>query len=223
MPFSFSVKMSDILETAKVLENQRDFVAALEQYRQVYIQNSSSEDAILGIAQCALALDNQELAFEFFVKLLIQNHNNPWGYIGRANILFRFGQSDRALSDLAKAIRIDNPPSALRIDIAAILNANGYSDAAIDVLNPIRQNFFDDTDFKCELCFALLAQNLTDSQDLVKIIEYFSHHIDEDPFYQLCIIAFKIKHQKKEMDEKLAELLVQNPDLIEDAELLNLR
>ena len=104
------------IETARTLEESGDYVGALVQYRSLYAEDSGNEDVILGIAQCALALDNPELAFEFFVKLLIQNHNNPWGYVGRANVLFRYAQTDRALSDLARAIELDNPATELRID-----------------------------------------------------------------------------------------------------------
>lgn len=215
--------MSDILETAKVLEQNGDYVAALEQYRQVYVQNTANEEAILGIAQCALALDNQELAFEFYVKLLIQNHENPWGYLGRANVLFRCGQADRALSDLAKAIRLDTPPSDLRIDIAAVLNANGYCDAALDVLHPIRKSLFDNTDFKCEWCFALLVQNKLNAPDLEPILAYFRQHIETDPFYELCLIAYELKTQASETKDKLSTFLEANPDLIPEAELLHLQ
>ncbi len=56
-----------------------EIVEALQLYRSAYAGNSSDEDAILGIAQCALMIDNIDIAFEFFVRLRVVDHEHPWG------------------------------------------------------------------------------------------------------------------------------------------------
>ena len=77
------------LETARNLETSGDIVGALEKYRELYAQTPNDEDVVLGIANCALAIDALEIALEYYVRLLILNHHNPWGFYGRATVLLR--------------------------------------------------------------------------------------------------------------------------------------
>ena len=210
------------IETARTLEESGDYVGALVQYRSLYAEDSGNEDVILGIAQCALALDNPELAFEFFVKLLIQNHNNPWGYVGRANVLFRYAQTDRALSDLARAIELDNPATELRIDCAAVLNDNGFSDLAYETLQPIRKTHFEETDFQCEWIFAILVTDRRNHPDIRPILDSFAAHRDEDPFYTLCLTAWNHLIHPEETLPDISELLEDAPELVCRAQYLGL-
>lgn len=207
-------------ETAKALEISGDFVGALRLYRELYAANSADEAVILGIAQCALTLGNPELAFEFYVKLLIINHNNPWGYLGRSNILFRYEQIDRALSDLARAIELDTPPSELRIDAAAILNDNGYCELAIQALCPLRNTHFEESDFQCEWVFALMATKQYEHPDVSAVIELFRQKEAEDPFYSLCIKAWE-RHTCRGNGE-ISEILQEDPELLGRAQILDL-
>lgn len=201
------------IEQAQNLEQQGDIVGALELWQQIYAKDSTCEAAILGIAQTALLLDECDLAFEFFVKLLIQNHDNPWGYLGRANIMFRYDQYDRALSDLARVLELDTPASELRIDCAAMLNENGYPHLAIAALKPIRATLFDDPDFKSEWIFAHLAVNRLEHPDIPKILAYFKENSANDPFYVFCLQVHAFKHGDAQAPARLRALVEQYPDL----------
>lgn len=205
--------MTKRIEKVQALEKQGDIVGALELWKDIYTQNNTCQEAILGIAQTALLLDECELAFEFFVKLLILNHDNPWGYLGRANIMFRYEQHDRALSDLARALELDSPASALRIDCAAILNENGYASLALAALKPIRASFFDDPDFKSEWLFALLVTNQLEHPDIPKILAFFKTNCADDPFYELCLLVHAYKHGNPQAPARLRTLLNEYPDL----------
>lgn len=217
--FSHRIPMTtQRIELAQKLEQQGDIVGALELWRELYAEDNTCEDAILGIAQAALLLDKCDLAFEFFVKLLIQNHDNPWGYLGRANILFRYEQHDRALSDLARVLEIDSPASEIRIDCAAVLNENGYSSLAVAALKPIRTQFINDPDFKAEWLFALLVSNRLEHPDVIAILDDFKTHLEDDPFYSLCIHVHAYKHGDAQAPARMRKLLEKYPDLIARAE-----
>jgi tetratricopeptide (TPR) repeat protein len=205
--------LTERIEQAQILEQKGDIVGALELWRAIYTEDNACEDAILGIAQAALLLDESDLAFEFFVKLLILNHDNPWGYLGRANIMFRYNQPDRALSDLARVLELDTPASEIRIDCAALLNENGYSSLAIAALKPIRAAFYEDTDFKSEWLFAHLAANRLEHPDIPKILEFFKMHAADDPFYDLCLYAHAYKHGDPQAPARLRTLITEFPDL----------
>ncbi|MBR4986833.1 MAG: hypothetical protein IKY83_13960 [Proteobacteria bacterium] len=212
--------MDKRIESAKALEAQGDIIRALCIYRDAYQQDPGHLEAIEGIAQTALALGNLELAFEFFVKMLILDHQNPAGYIGRANVLFQYGQTDRALSDLARAISLDEPPSELRIDCAAVLNDNGFTDIALKTLRPIRKQCLDITDFQCEWAFALLVQNKTDHEDLARILDHFRQNEADDPFYTLCLDAFDLKTGRCDTLTHLETVLAAAPELEARAALI---
>lgn len=212
--------MDKRIESARTLEAQGDILQALCIYRDAYQQNPSHQEAVQGIAQTALELGNLELAFEFFVKLLILDHKNPVAYIGRANVLFQYGQADRALSDLAQAIRLDEPASDLRIDCAAVLNDNGLPEIAFKALRPVRNSLFHDTDFQCEWAFALLAQDMTAHEDLAEILDFFRQNEADDPFYTLCLDAFALKTGRATNLAHLDAILRDAPELEARASLL---
>ncbi len=208
------------LETAKNLENNGDFIAALKLYHEIYSQDNACEEAVLGIAQCALSLDNPEFAFEFFVKLLILNHSNPWGYIGRANVFFRYNQVDRALTDLSRAIKLDDPATELRIDCAALLNDYGYCSIAIQALAPIRSACLHDSDFQCEWLFAQIAENHYDNPDIPWIASQFKAQVTDDPFYALCLAAMNQHNGCPDQEYDVINILTHAPDLIPRAQIL---
>ncbi|MBO4350510.1 MAG: tetratricopeptide repeat protein [Proteobacteria bacterium] len=204
------------------LEQNGDFIAALTAYRDLYLKDPKDEGAIYGIAQCALALGNLETAFEFFVKLLIMNHDCAEAYVGRANVLFQYDQRERAMSDLAKAIELDNPASMLRIDCAAILNDNGLTEFAMQSLMPVRDMAFDDFDFKSEWIFCLLANGKTDHADVKPILSSFLKNIEEDPYYTFCIGAYRCLKGEEGALEQLTIFLRDYPEFCERAHILGL-
>lgn len=214
--------MTDLINTAISLEQAGDFVGALKIYRDLYTDNPACESAIAGIAQNALALDHADLAFEFFVKLLILNHKNPVGYFGRASVFFRYEQDDRALSDLDRAIQYDRPATMLHIDCAALLNANGYCRRAFDILSDVRDLFFDNDDYRCEWCFAALIENELQHPDLPVILADFESRANVDPYYRLCTLAWQMKQGCTEAMSIAADLIHQNPDLSPEAQQLGL-
>ena len=142
---------------AQALESDGDLAGALKVYREAYLKSDKDEDAILGIAQSAMMLDDLGIAMEFFVKLLIVNHENPWGYLGRGMIMMENARSTQALSDIRKALKLDNPPTEMRIDAAAALNDYGFSEEAIEALMPLRDTHYNDPDFRAEWVFGLLV------------------------------------------------------------------
>ena len=212
--------MDKRIESARILEAQGDILNALCIYRDAYQKDPGHQEAVLGIAQTALALGNLELAFEFFVKLLILDHRNPAAYIGRANVLFQYGQTDRALSDLARAIKLDEPPSELRIDCAAMLNDNGFTEIALKTLGPIRNQYLEMPDFQCEYAFALLALGMTEHDDLAPILDFFRQNEPDDPFYTLCLDAYELKSGRADSLVHLTEILQAAPELEARAAML---
>ena len=203
----------DILD----LEHKGDFSAALTAYRDLYLKDPKDEGAIYGIAQCALALGNLEIAFDFFVKLLILNHDCPEAYVGRANIFFQYDQRGRAMSDLAKAIELDNPASMLRIDCAAILNDNGFMDFAYQTLLPIHDIALEDTDFKSEWVFCLLAAHKFEHPDLKPILTFFLQNIENDPYYAFCLGAYRCLKGDEGAGEQMTSILKDYPEFLERA------
>ena len=204
------------------LENEGDLTGALKAYRDLYLRSPKDEAAVYGIAQCALALGNLETAFEFFVQLLILNHDCPEAYIGRANVLFLYEQRERAMSDLARAIELDNPPSMLRIDCAAVLNDNGLSEFAMQALMPVRDMAWEEDDFKCEWVFCLLAAHKMDHPDVKSILTYFYETIEHDPYYAFCLQAHQVLKGNAGAVEKLAAILRDYPEFEARAQYLGL-
>ena len=204
------------------LEKEGDLTGALKAYRDLYLQSPKDEAAVYGIAQCALALGNLETAFEFFVKLLILNHDCPEAYVGRANVLFQYEQRERAMSDLAKAIELDNPPSMVRIDCAAVLNDNGLSEFAMQALAPIREMAWDEDDFKCEWVYCLLAARKPEHPDVKSILTYFLENIEDDPYYAFCLQAHQVLKGNADAMDKLAAILRDYPEFWERATGLGL-
>ena len=204
------------------LEKAGDLTGALKAYRDLYLQSPKDEAAVYGIAQCALALGNLETAFEFFVKLLILNHDCPEAYIGRANVLFQYDQRERAMSDLARAIALENPASMLRIDCAAVLNDNGLSEFAMQALAPIREMAMGDDDFKCEWVYCLMAAHKLDHPDVKSILTYFYGAIEHDPYYAFCLQAYQFLKGNADAQDKLAAILGDYPEFLDRATGLGL-
>jgi len=153
-----------LIVQAQTLERHGDIVGALKHYHKAYQTNPNDEATLLGVAQCALAMGRDTLAFDFFVKLLIQNHQNPWGYWGRGNLFFHFGQSKQGHDDLKRAIGLDNPPTTLRVDCAVVYNENACFEQAIQAIAPLDKTLWDE-DARIEWTFAKLA--LGDHQDAI--------------------------------------------------------
>lgn len=200
------------IETAKELERRGDIVGALQIYRRLYDQNPNHEAAIEGLAQCAMWLDKPEIAFEFYLKLLIVNHQNPRGYLGRAHVMFLYGQTEKALHDIAIAVELDEPATAMRIDCAALLNDYGYAEMARRVLKPILKTYRCDDDFVCEWGYACLATNHIDSH-VVAMIDAFEKRWPDDPFVALCHAMMALKVGDESAKIQLHELLEIAPEL----------
>lgn len=169
-----------------------ELAEALRVYRQFYNQNPADEDAILGIAQCAWMLDNTDVALEFFVKLLMVNHQHPWGYLGKGILLLQANAIEQGLHSIQKALDLDNPPSEMRIDAAAALNAHGFPEEAVDALIPVRSKYFDNPDFRLEWISALLTIEDYTHPDILRILDEELAKFGEEEntdlvfFYQLC-------------------------------------
>lgn len=204
----------------QVLEARGDFVGALRLYQAAYLEEPENETVLQGIAQCALALDELPTALDFFVRLLIQNHDNPWGYLGRASVLFRYGATDRALSDVASAILCDAPSSGLRIDIAALLNANGQSGFAADLLTPLYDAFVHDADYMAEYAFALICTRQTTLFE--RVTPWLESHAAEDPYYALLLAAAQYINGDETALATYRNILSKNDDLYEYSETLSL-
>lgn len=221
---SFIVMVASALDTARNLEISGDIVGALEKYRELYAQNPNDEDVVLGIANCALAIDALGTALEFYVRLLILNHRNPWGFYGRATVLLRHGMVERALSDIASALSLDSPPTALRIDIAALLNAYSQHELAVSALEPIKGVYLSGSsveahDFLIEYAVARLAMNQTDDPELPAIMEKFEALRFEDGIYALCLAAYDYcRHKTTYADYEACAR--RYPELVDYAEIL---
>ena len=213
------MQISDI-ERAHALEDNADFVGALRLYRDAYTQNSSDSDAVLGIAQNAMALDNPELALEFFVKLLILDHRNPWGFLGRAQVMARYNQVERAISDVRHALELEAEPGDLRIDCAAVLNDCGAFEAAIETLAPVREQFGADADFCAEWIFGSIAAGKADA-DVREMLD-FAMQQNDDPLLILCGFALDKMAGAELPHQRIGEVLKENPDLEWRAEALGL-
>ena len=199
------------LELAQHLENTGNFVESLKIYREIYVQNPGDEDALLGIANCALAMDVLPTALEFYVKLLICNHDNPWGYLGRAMVLFRYDQDERALSDVASAIALDNPASALRIDVAAALNESGYVRQAFEALRPLRGTHMEDGVFRAGWGFSAVA--LGRESEFSSLKDAFTRDAQDDPFYGMCLDAAAARGGDLSAFERLEGLSASDDEL----------
>ena len=212
---------------AQALESDGDLAGALKVYREAYLKSDKDEDAILGIAQCAMMLDDLGIAMEFFVKLLIVNHENPWGYLGRGMIMMENARSTRALSDIRKALKLDNPPTEMRIDAAAALNDYGFSEEAIEALMPLRDTHYNDPDFRAEWVFGLLIIEDMNNQDILNIISEELEKADTEdkpePYYHLCNYARMYKTGRFTAVRELAKALLSTaPELTDRAHLLGL-
>ena len=199
------------IKRAHALEDNADFVGALRLYRDAYTQDSGDTDAVLGIAQNAMALDNPELALEFFVKLLILDHRNPWGFLGRAQVMARYNQIERAISDVRHALELEAEPGELRIDCAAVLNDCGEFEAALDALVPVREVFGEDADFCAEWIFGSIAAGKGDSE----IREMLDNAMiqSDDPLFVLCGFALDKKSGSDLPQDRICAILKENPDL----------
>ena len=212
------------LETARNLETSGDIVGALEKYRELYAQTPNDEDVVLGIANCALAIDALEIALEYYVRLLILNHHNPWGFYGRATVLLRYDMTEKALADIDSALALDAPPSSLRIDIAALLNAYAHHELALSALDPLKAAYIsaaavDARDFLIEYAVARIALNQIDDPDLLKIMAQFESLRTEDGIYALCLAAYDYcRHKTTYADYEACAL--QYPDLVDYADIL---
>ena len=203
------------IESAHALENSADFVGALRLYYAAYKRDSSDSDAVLGIAQNAMTLDNPELALEFFVKLLILDHRNPWGFLGRAQVMIRYNQVNRAVSDIQRAIDLDQPASDLRVDCAAALNDCGECESALEALAPIREDYGEDSDFCAEWIFASIASG-KGNDEISRMLDDCMKNSD-DPLFELCYLAL---HRSDDDRAPVAQILENAPELEYRANLL---
>ena len=220
------------LEHVRKLEEAGEFVQALRIYDKYYRENPNDQDAILGIAQIAYLCDNLERAFEFYVRLLIVDHHNPWGYLGRSRILFRLGQVEKAISDISKSIQYDDPPSSIRIDIAATLNEYHYIDEAYNALALIRDDYIQDEDYQAEWIYTLIAKEEIHHSDITMIFQehdlpvlfdsnddlYERYHnmlnnTEVDPFYIMCHMIVMKKHGYEIPQSFIDCLLDKSPEL----------
>ena len=213
-------RTDELVKTGEIAE-------ALRSYQKAYLQNPTDEDALLGIAQCAWMLDNTDVALEFFVKLLVVNHHHPWGYLGRGMVLLQANASEQGLRDIHRALEIDSPPTEMRIDAAAALNANGLPDEALQALLPIRKQFIDDPDFRMEWLTALIAIQDYNHPDILEILdEELSRDRDESEidlryFYELCNFARLEDCGRLPTSSGLMDAIVRNcPDLTDRAQML---
>ena len=214
------------LAQAQTLSSDGDLVEALKIYQEAYQKSDSDEDAILGIAQCAMMLDDLGIAMEFFVRLLIVNHKNPWGYLGRGIIMMENNKDERALSDIRKALKLDNPPTEMRIDAAAALNDYGFSEEAIEALMPLRDTYYQNPDFRAEWLFGLLIIEDMNNPDILDIIseelQKAEQNDDHDPYYHMCNYARMKKCGFKDVSILVNAMLHMNPELKDRAHLLGL-
>ena len=207
------IMLTETIQSARSFEEDGDFVAALRLYREAYTRDSADLDAILGVAQCAMTLDNPELALEFYVKLLILDHSNPWGFLGRAQVMLRYRQFARALSDIARAIELDEPASDFRIDCAAALNDCGEPQKALEAIAPLGDDYDDDPDFAAEFLFASIVTGAIDSR--VREMLENCEQTSDDPLFQLCRIAIERREHPDAaiQAEDIATILAAAPDL----------
>ncbi len=161
---------------AKALEEDGNFVEALKVYRDVYGAEPHNQDAILGLGRVAYTVGEIEYAFEFFVKLLIENHEHPWGYWGRAAVFFEYNQPERALRELARAISFDNPASSLRIDCAVLLNNHKLYKEARRALSAYPREKYDE-DAAIEWCYASIKLGSIDDYTAACLKD---HALDEE-------------------------------------------
>lgn len=198
------------LTAAAELEASGDLLEAIKAYRDVYAIDSHCQDAILGLAKVALYLGKIEYAFDFFVKLLIENHENAWGYWGRAAVYFEYNQADRALREIAHAIELDSPPTSLRIECAALLNDNGYFNEAKSALSALTDDEFDE-DAQIEWALSTIKLNLNDE----RTTSLLADHTDEDcdPIWTL-LRGLALNNNAQNSGDALIKLAIsQDPDL----------
>ena len=157
--------MEKRLEEAENYEAEGSFVEALKAYRDVYEADTHCQEAILGLGRVAYTIGEVECAFDFFVKLLIENHEHPWGYWGRAAVFFVYNQPERALREIARALEYDRPATSLRVDCAVLLNENGFFEEARCALSALPKESFDE-DADIEWCYASLRCGLPDAYTL---------------------------------------------------------
>lgn len=141
------------LAEAVLAEQEGELLDALKAYRDIYVASPHDQDAIVGLARTALALGEVEYAFDFFVKLLIENHQHPWGYWGRAAVYFTYHQRERAYREVCRALALDVPATSLHVDCAVLLNENGYYEEALQALSALDETDFDE-DAEIEWCYA---------------------------------------------------------------------
>lgn len=160
--------MEKRLTEAKNYEDEGNFVEALKAYRDVYASDPHSQEAILGLGRVAYTIGEVECAFDFFVKLLIENHEHAWGYWGRAAVFFAYEQPERALREVARALEYDRPATSLRIDCAVLLNENGYFEEARCALAALSKEAYDE-DADIEWCYASLRCGTPDAYTLSRL------------------------------------------------------
>ena len=136
-------------------------------------------------------------------------------------------RSTQALSDIRKALKLDNPPTEMRIDAAAALNDYGFSEEAIEALMPLRDTHYNDPDFRAEWVFGLLVIGDMNNQDILYIISEELEKADSEdnpePYYHLCNYARMYKTGRFTAVQELAKALLQTaPELTNRAHLLGL-
>ena len=192
-------------------EKNGELLEALKAYRDIYVAVPHDQDAILGLARSALALGEIEYAFDFFVKLLIENHQHPWGYWGRAAVYFTYDQQERAYHEVCRALELDSPATALRVDCAVLLNENGYYQKALEALLALPEADFDE-DARIEWCYAELMLG-----DIGEKTRQFLSHPPADqenlPIWHL-LYAMSLYHEDKARSLTLMQdVLREEPEL----------
>ncbi|MBQ1266612.1 MAG: hypothetical protein IIY06_07575 [Proteobacteria bacterium] len=205
------IEIQNLLAEAVVEENKGEFLNALRKYRDVYASAPHDQDAILGLARVALTMGELEYAFDFFVKLLIENHRHPWGFWGRAVVYFAYQQPERAFREVCRAIEYDSPATSLRVDCAVLLNENGYYQEALDALRHLPEDDFDE-DAKIEWCYAeIMLGNVGEKTNA------FLHqhvHLAENALMWQLLNGMALYHEDKQNGLSMINaVLLQEPDL----------
>ena len=191
-------------------EKNGEILEALKAYRDIYVAAPHDQNAILGLARTALALGEIEYAFDFFVKLLIENHQHPWGYWGRAAVYFTYDQQERAYHEVCRALELDSPASSLRVDCAVLLNENGYYHKAIEALSALSETDFDE-DAEIEWCYAEIM--LGEIGERTKLFLNQRHQSENLPIWHLLYAMSLYQEDKARSLTLIQDVLREEPEL----------
>ncbi len=210
-----TIETQKLLRAAIENENNGDIIEAMKGYRDVYQADPHNQDAILGLGRIAYSLGKIEYAFDFFVKLLIENHKHPWGYWGRAAVYYEYGQPERALMEIRRAIELDHPATQLRIDCAVLLNEHGHYQEALDSLKALSDEDFDE-DAEIEWCYAELKLGEPSTATQQMILSHVDSDIDQTPSIWLMFYGKLMETNDNPQSQAVIDLALQKePELAE--------